>query len=509
MNRIFLSLLATIWIFGCSAPEEKPIKPNIVYILADDLGFGEVGYQGQEKIHTPNIDALAASGMVFTNHYSGAPVCAPARCILLTGKHGGHAYIRGNDEWRERGEVWDYAKAAADPNLEGQRPLPTGTMTLASLLQGQGYKTGIVGKWGLGAPTTESIPTKMGFDYFYGYNCQRQAHNLYPPHMWENETKVPLNNPIVVPNTKLDSEADPNDPASYAKYQQQDYAPTLMHEKVLSFLEESKDEPFFLYYASPLPHVPLQAPVEDVDKYETEFGDEAPYDGSRGYFPNRYPHATYAAMITLLDQQIGEVREKLKELGLEENTIIVVTSDNGPTYTGGVDFDYFESSKPFTNGYGRTKGFVYEGGIRIPMLVSWPGKVQAGSTSDHISAFYDVMPTICDLLGIPVPADADGKSFLPTLLGQEQEEHDYLFWEFPEYGGQQAVRMGKWKAVRQNIVKEENLEIELYDLSIDPKEQHNVAEANPELVKKMEEIMKKEHTTPEIDRFKMAALGDK
>jgi arylsulfatase A-like enzyme len=508
MNRTILSLFAAALLFSCAKQEETPRKPNIVYILADDLGFGEVGYQGQKKIHTPNIDELAASGMVFTNHYSGAPVCAPARCILLTGKHGGHAYIRGNDEWRERGEVWDYAKAAADPNLEGQRPLPTGTITLASILQGQGYKTGIIGKWGLGAPLTESIPTKMGFDYFYGYNCQRQAHNLYPPHMWENETKVQLNNPIVVPNTKLEEGADLNDPASYSKYQQQDYAPTLMHEKALSFIEENKDQPFFLYYASPLPHVPLQAPISDVDKYESEFGDEAPYDGSKGYFPTRYPHATYAAMITLLDQQIGEVRAKLRELGLEENTIIVVTSDNGPTYTGGVDFDYFESSAPFTNGYGRTKGFVYEGGIRIPMLVNWPGKVEAGTKTDHISAFYDVMPTICDLLGIAPPADADGKSFLPTLLGKEQEAHEYLFWEYPEYGGQQAVRMGKWKAVRQNIVKENNLEIELYNLSTDPGEQYNVAGANPEIVKKMEEIMKKEHTTAALDRFKMAALGD-
>ncbi|RAI94862.1 arylsulfatase [Algoriphagus yeomjeoni] len=509
MTRNILSLILVLSFFSCQKDEEqKPIKPNIVYILADDLGFGEVGYQGQKKIKTPNIDALAASGMVFTNHYSGAPVCAPARCILLTGKHGGHAYIRGNDEWRERGEVWDYAKAAADPNLEGQRPLPTGTTTLASILQGQGYKTGIVGKWGLGAPLTESIPTKMGFEYFYGYNCQRQAHNLYPPHMWENETKIPLNNSIVVPNTKLDSLADPNDPSSYSKYQQSDYAPTLMHEKALSFIEENRDEPFFLYYASALPHVPLQAPKDDVEKYESEFGDEAPYDGSQGYFPNRYPHATYAAMITLLDQQIGEVRAKLKELGLEENTIIVVTSDNGPTYTGGVDFDYFESSSPFTNGYGRTKGFVYEGGIRIPMLVSWPGKVQAGTQTDHISAFYDVMPTICDLLGIAPPLDADGKSFLPTLLGVEQEAHEFLFWEFPEYGGQQAVRMGKWKAVRQNIVKENNLEIELYDLSTDPQEQNNVAEANPEIVQRMKEIMKNEHTTPALDRFKMAALGD-
>ncbi|MBN3581398.1 arylsulfatase [Algoriphagus aestuarii] len=508
MNRIFITLLAAIVFFGCSSPVEKPSKPNIVYILADDLGYGEVGYQGQEKIHTPNIDALAASGMIFTNHYSGAPVCAPARCILLTGRHGGHAYIRGNDEWRERGEVWDYAKAAADPNLEGQRPLPVGTVTLASILQKEGYKTGIVGKWGLGAPTTESIPSKMGFDYFYGYNCQRQAHNLYPPHLWENDNKVSLDNPIVVPNTKLDEGADPNVEESYSKYNQADFAPTLMHEKALKFIEENKEEPFFLYYASPLPHVPLQAPQNDVDKYRNEYGSEEPYLGNNGYFPNQYPHATYAAMISLFDQHVGEVKAKLKELGLEENTIIIVTSDNGPTYTGGVDFDYFESSNPFTNGYGRTKGFVYEGGIRIPMLVNWPGKVEAGSKSDLISAFYDVMPTICELVGAPVPDDADGKSFLPTLLGKAQPDPEFLFWEYPEYGGQQAVRMGKWKGIRQNIIKEGNLEIELYDLSIDPQELKNIADDHPEIVRKIEEIMKKEHATAELDRFKMAALGD-
>ena len=506
MFRLVLSFLVISLFFACNKPVEEPSKPNIVYILADDLGYGEVGYQGQEKIHTPNIDALAASGMVFTNHYSGAPVCAPARCILLTGKHGGHAYIRGNDEWRERGEVWDYAKAAADPNLEGQRPLPSNTNTLAKVLKGAGYKTGIIGKWGLGGPTTESVPTKMGFDYFYGFNCQRQAHNLYPPHLWENENKVPLNNPIVVPNTKLDEGADPNAEASYAKYNQADFAPTLMHEKALKFIEENQEEPFFLYYASPLPHVPLQAPLDKVAIYQNEFGTEDPYLGNSGYFPNQFPHATYAAMISLFDQQVGEVRAKLKELGLEENTIIIVTSDNGPTYTGGVDFDYFNSSQPFTNGYGRTKGFVYEGGIRIPMLVNWPGKVEAGSKTDLISAFYDVMPTICELVGIPVPEDADGKSFLPTLLGKPQSDPDYLFWEYPEYGGQQAVRMSKWKGIRQNIVKEGNLEVELYDLSTDPREQNNIAEAHPEIVQKIEEIMKKEHSTPSLERFRMDAL---
>ncbi len=509
MRPFKILFLMWITLFSCSEKTENEVKPpNIVFILADDLGYGEVGYQGQEKIETPAIDALAASGKIFTNHYTAAPVCAPARCMLLTGKHGGHAYIRGNDEWRERGEVWDYAKAAQDPNLEGQRPLPSNTETLAKLLQTAGYKTGIVGKWGLGAPLTESIPTKMGFDYFYGYNCQRQAHNLYPPHLWENEQKIQLNNGVVVPGTLLDSLADPKDPGNYLKYQQEAYAPDLMHQKALEFIENNKSAPFFLYYASPLPHLPLQIPDSERASYIKKFGEEPEYDGSKGYFPNQYPRASYAAMITKLDQQIGEIKRKLEELGLAENTILIITSDNGPTYTGGVDFDFFESSKPFTNGYGRTKGFVYEGGVRVPMLVNWPGKVEAGTSSDHISIFYDWLPTICELVGIPIPRDTDGESFLAAIFGKAQKPHDYIFWEYPEYGGQQAIRMGKWKAIRQNIIKENSLEIELYDLEKDPKEQVNLASAHPELILQMEEIFKKEHSKSLLERFQMPALGD-
>ncbi|MFC3879864.1 arylsulfatase [Algoriphagus namhaensis] len=506
-------VILVVLLFGAcsqkeSVSEQENRLPNIVFVLADDLGYGEVGYQGQSKIKTPNIDALAATGMIFTDHYTAAPVCAPARCMLLTGKHGGHAYIRGNDEWRERGEVWDYAKAAVDPNLEGQRPLPADTQTLAKLLQGAGYKTAIIGKWGLGAPLSEGIPTNLGFDYFYGYNCQRQAHNLYPPHLWENETKISLNNEIVVPRTLLDSLADPNSPESYARYQQEDYAPDLMHEKALSFVEANQDKPFFLYYASPLPHLPLQIPDEAREAYMAEFGEEMPYDGQRGYFPNQYPRATYAAMITKLDQQIGELRDKLDELGLLENTLIVVTSDNGPTYTGGVDFDYFESSAPFTNGYGRSKGFVYEGGVRVPMLVNWKGKIEAGTKSDHVSIFYDWLPTLCELVGIDIPSDTDGESFLATMLGKKQKDREYIFWEYPEYGGQQAVRMGKWKGIRQNIIKEGSLEIELYDLESDPMEQVNIAQQYPEVVNRIELIMEEEHTSSVLDRFKMPSLGD-
>ncbi|PTM09310.1 MAG: N-acetylgalactosamine-6-sulfatase [Bacteroidetes bacterium] len=507
MKKLCLVLLISLSFFSCNETEEQEKPPNIIYFLADDLGYGEVGVYGQEKILTPNIDALAKNGMMFTQHYSGAPVCAPARYMFLTGKHSGHAFIRGNDEWDERGDVWDYAAASKDPGLEGQRPIPNNTITIGHQLQKVGYKTSLFGKWGLGAPESEGIPTLQGFDYFYGYNCQRQAHNLYPPHLWENTEKDILDNELVAPRTKLDSLADPYDEASYAKYNQKDYAPERIHEKALNFITENKDNPFFLYYASPLPHLPLQAPKEYVDKYRALLGDEEPYIGDKGYFPNRYPRATYAAMISYLDNQLGELIAKLKELDLYQNTIIIVSSDNGPTYTGGVDFDYFESSKPFANGYGRTKGYVYEGGVRVPLIASWPNKIKPGSKSEHISAFYDLMPTICDIAGIESPKDIDGLSFKSTLLGEEQQAHDFLYWEFPSYKGQQAVRLGKWKGVRKNIF-DGNLEIELYDLDNDALEQNNLATLHPDIVTQIAGIMVQEHEPSENERFKFKQLGD-
>ncbi len=503
-------------LLSCTGSKTEKIKesdkPNIIYILADDLGYGELGVYGQEKILTPNIDALASRGMLFTQHYSGAPVCAPSRYMLMTGKHAGHARIRGNDEWAERGDVWDFEKAINDPNLEGQRPILNSTITLGEVLQAAGYKTGIVGKWGLGAPLTEGIPNKNGFDFFYGYNCQRQAHQLYPRHLWKNQEKDWLNNEIVAPrkNNRLKKDADSLDLDSYKIWAQNDYAPAKMQTEVLGFIEANKDQPFFMYYATPLPHLPLQVPQEYVDKYVKLFGDEKPYNGKKGYFPNRYPNAAYAGMISYLDNQVGEIVTKLKELDIYENTLIIFTSDNGPTYLGGVDASYFNSAKPFKNNYGRTKGFTYEGGIRVPMIASWPEKIKAGSKTDHISAFWDVMPTLGALVNSEVPGDIDGISFLPVLLGEEnhqQEQHEFLYWEFPAYQGQQAVRMGNWKGIRKNIFKG-NMTLELYDLSSDLTESIDVASENPEIVAKIESIMKNEHTTAEIERFKIKELGD-
>ncbi|MEM1135927.1 MAG: arylsulfatase, partial [Bacteroidota bacterium] len=471
------------------------------------LGYGEVGVYGQEKIQTPNIDALANNGMLFTQHYSGAPVCAPARYVFLTGQHTGHAFIRGNDEWKERGDVWNYEKACLFPEFEGQRPIPKNTVTLGKRLQKEGYITSILGKWGLGAPETEGIPNLQGFDYFYGYNCQRQAHNLYPPHLWENIKKDTLNNQMVIPHTKLDSLADPYQESSYEKYNQKEYAPEKIHQKALAFIKENSGKPFFMYYASPLPHLPLQVPKSYVDKYREVFGEEEPYLGDKGYFPNRYPRATYAAMITYLDNQLGELIKTLKEQGVYENTIIIFSSDNGSTYTGGVDFNFFESSKPFSNGYGKTKGFVYEGGIRVPLIVSWTNHIEAGSVSNHVSAFYDLMPTICDFANVAPPKNIDGISFKPTLLGEEQKPHEFLYWEFPSYKGQQAVRMDKWKGIRKNIF-EGNLTIELYNLDSDPEERVDVSKQYSEIVQRIEEIMIQEHEPSDNDRFKFKQLGD-
>jgi len=502
----FLFLVIGAAFFSCQEKKIEDSKPpNIIYILADDLGYGELGCYGQEKIETPNIDKLAETGIRFIQHYSGSPVCAPARCNLLTGLHPGHAFVRGNHEWGSRGDVWGYEAMIQDSTLEGQYPMPDTTITIAKLLQQAGYATGMIGKWGLGAPHTNSIPNKMGFDYFCGYNCQRIAHTYYPLFLYENEHRIYINNDTVKPHLSLEKGADSSDIVSYSKFELNDYAPDIMHTKALSFIADNKDKPFFLYYATPIPHLPLQAPKEWVDYYVDKFGDEEPLVKA-GYYPNRYPHATYAGMISYLDEQVGELVSKLKELEIYENTIIIFTSDNGPTYLD-ADTKWFESAKPFQTKTGRTKGHVYEGGIRVPMIASWPGVINPGTETNHISAFWDVMPTFCDIVEMESPKFTDGISFLQVLVGKEQQAHEYLYWEFAEYGGQQAVRMGKWKAVRKDIRKG-NLEIELYNLDIDIGEEKNVAEQNPNIIRQMEEIMKKEHIPATVERFKLEAIGD-
>lgn len=509
-SLIGIGAAALLVLPSCQAKQKKleQKKPNIIYILADDLGYGELGSYGQKLIETPHIDQLAKEGIRFTQHYAGAPVCAPSRCVLLTGKHSGHAYIRGNDEWRERGKVWDYKEMIKDSILEGQRPIPVGTKTIGRLLQSGGYKTAAVGKWGLGAPNTHGIPNKQGFDFFCGYNCQRQAHTYYPVHLYKNEKRIYLGNDTLAPNTKLDKGADPKDPASYAKYDLATYSPDIMFDETIKFIEENQKDPFFLYYATPIPHAPLQAPKRWVDYYIKKFGDEKEYVGNRGYFPCHAPRATYAAMISYLDEQVGEMIEKLKDLGIYENTLIIFTSDNGPTFNGGTDSPWFKSGGPFKSERGWGKCFVQEGGLRVPMIASWPGHIKAGNSSDHISAFWDVLPTLCEIANVSATEDTDGISFLPSLLGKgEQKKHEYLYWEFPELKGEQAVRLGDWKAIRRNI-KKGNMSIELYNLKEDIQEQNNVANQHPEIVKQMEQIMKQSHTPAELKAFHLKALGD-
>ncbi len=507
---LFLVVL-TVLIHGCSQNQKmenrESEKPNIIFILADDLGYGELGCYGQKLIETPNIDRLAENGMRFTQHYAGAPVCAPSRCVLLTGKHTGHADVRGNDEWGERGDVWNYLAMEADSTLEGQQPMATDTKTIGNYLQKAGYRTGMIGKWGLGAPQTQSIPTKKGFDFFFGYNCQRQAHTYYPLHLYKNSHRIYLNNDTVAPHSKLPEGADPYNPESYSMFNLNDYSPALMYDQMIRFIDENKNQPFFMYWATTIPHAPLQAPQKWVDYYVTKFGQEEPYLGENNYFPQRYPHAGYAAMVSYLDWQVGQLVQHLKELGIYDNTLIMFTSDNGPTYNGGTDSPWFNSGGLFKSEQGWGKGFVHEAGIREPFIAAWPDVIKPGTQSDHLSAFWDVLPTLCDIAGTPIPENTDGISFLPTLKGEGQPEHELLYWEFPGNGGQQAVRFGKWKAMRKDI-KKGNMKIQLFNLENDPQEQKNVAAEYPELVEKAEKIMREEHETPENDQFRINQLEE-
>lgn len=496
-NLFFIGLALT----PCASLAQPNSRPNIVYILADDLGYAELGCYGQQLIETPNIDKLTGEGMRFTNHYSGQAVSAPSRCSLLTGLHSGHSYIRGNDPVASRGDVWNFHSMIADSTLEGQRPMPAHTITIPKKLKEAGYTTACIGKWGLGWPGSESTPNKMGFDFFYGYNCQRMAHNYYVPFLYRNEAREYMENEVVLPNAKLDKGSDPSQVESYAKFTQKNYSPDKMFDEVIRFVRRSAGESFSLFWTTPLPHMPLQAPQRWVDYYVKKWGDEKPYLGEQGYFPCRYPHATYAAMISYFDEQVGMLVEELKRQGVYENTLIVFASDNGPTFNGGADSPYFDSAKPFKSEAGWGKANLREGGIRVPMIAVWPGHIPAHSTSDMVSAFWDMMPTLCEVAGVSCPP-TDGISLLSELTGhsETQKQHDFLYWEFPESGGQKAVRMGDWKAFVGDI-KKGNRQVELYNLAEDPREQHNVAEQHPELVRKALELFRNQHTEPEVKGF--------
>jgi arylsulfatase A-like enzyme len=457
-------------ITGCGHKNKKSQQPNIIYILADDLGYGDLSCYGQTKFATPNIDKLAERGMRFTQHYSGSTVCAPSRSALMTGQHTGHTYIRGNKE----------------RSPEGQHPLRGDAVTIAEMFKQAGYATGAFGKWGLGYPGSEGDAINQGFDTFFGYNCQMLGHHYYPHFLRSNQDSLVLE-------------------ANLGK-QTGIYAPNLIHEKTLQFIDDHKDEPFFLYVPSIIPHAELFAPEEYMERFRGQFEPEHAYkgvdDGPRfrkgPYGSQAESHAAFAAMITLLDDQVGEIVKKIEDLGLANNTLIIYTSDNGPHLEGGAQPDYFESNGPF-RGYKRD---LYEGGIRVPFIASWPGVIAEGTTSDLISAFWDMMPTFADITGQQPPEAIDGISMLPTLTGiGEQKEHDFLYWEFHVWGGRKALRMGNWKAVQYGICQNPDAPIELYDLSVDLGETNNIAVEHPEIVIKVKEIFRTCRIESEIFRF--------
>jgi len=433
-----------------------PARPNIVLIVADDLGVGELGCYGQERIETPRIDRMAEEGLRFTRFYAAAPVCAPTRCSLMTGLHGGHAHVRDNMEF---------------PG-EGQLALPKGTLTFPRLLQASGYATAMVGKWGLGGPGTSGEPNAHGFDQWFGYYCQRQAQTFYPDHLWRDGKRVELpgNRPDGLGGTQ--------------------YAHDLFLEEVERFLRRKHEQPFFLYLPFTLPHLALQPEDEDLQPYLGRF-EETPYEGEFGYVPHATPRAAYAAMITRLDRDVGRVLDLLAELGLEQDTLVFFLSDNGPAIdgAGGADTGFFRSS----GGLRGRKGSVYEGGIRVPLIARWPGRVPAGATSDWIGAHYDLMPTLLEVAGVSVPDGLDGLSFAAELRGESAPAHDFLVWSFYGYGGQQAVRMGRWKGVRVDLHGHVP-PLELYDLEASERESEDVAGAHPEVVQRMLAILESEVT---------------
>jgi arylsulfatase A len=451
---------------------ERNDRPNIVLIVADDLGYGELGCYGQKIIETPRLDELARQGMRFTQFYSGAPVCAPARCVLMTGKHSGQAAIRNNHKPKGMQDLrekygWEFP---------GQQPLPDGEVTIAELLKSRGYATAAIGKWGLGHVGTTGDVNRQGFDLFYGYHCQVHAHNHYPRFLWRNDKKEVL-------------------PGNDATLTGDTYSQDKFTEEAVGFVREHRDQPFFLYLPFVIPHLSIQVPDSSLAQYEGKIPEKA-YKHGGAYQRHPSPRAGYAAMISHMDRTIGQIVDAIDELGLSENTLILFTSDNGPTFErlGGADSDFFASSGPLR---GR-KGSVYEGGIRVPLIARWPGKVAEGTVSEHVAAFWDVLPTLSEIAHADVPENIDGISFMPTLLGDgKQATHEYLYWEFPSYGYQLAVRAGDWKAVRHDVQRGKS-KFELYNLASDRGEQQDVAAEHPEVVRRMKQIAKAAHARSDL-----------
>jgi len=438
---------------GCSVgPGQR--KPNIIFLMADDLGWGDVGCFGQDKIRTPHIDQLAREGLKFTDFYAGNAVCAPSRSCLMTGQHPGHTRVRGNA-----------SKAT------GQRvPLRPEDTTVAEVLKKANYATGIMGKWGLGEPETTGTPNRRGFDHWFGYLNQRNAHLYYPEFLWRNEEKVIL-------------EENFND-------QRGAYSHDLIVREALDFINDHKDEPFFLYLPFTIPHVELLVPEDSLEEYRGEFPEPNPFIQGPGEHRHTQltPRAAYAAMVTRMDRDIGRIMRALQDYGIDDNTLVIFTSDNGAGRGSGYDPEFFNSTGPF-RGF---KGDLYEGGLRAPTVARWPGKIEPGTISRQPIAFWDFLPTAAEIAGVAPPANIDGLSFLPTMLGQvgKQVQHDYLYWEFVTgRGAGQAVRMGPWKAIRLDS----SGPTELYDLENDSGETTDLAPDHPDLVVKAERIFVEAH----------------
>lgn len=460
---------------------EAAAKPNVVFILADDLGYGEVGCYGQKKIPTPNIDQLAAQGIRFTRHYSGAPVCAPARCVLMTGKHLGHAEIRGNLQ----------ASVHFPQFKEGQQPISAGIKTLAEAFHDAGYATGTMGKWGLGPVGSSGDPNRQGFDLFYGYNCQAVAHSYYPRYLWRNDKQEEIN-PVPVPGQRK----KPVGEVKIEDYQGKSYAPYLMMDEAEKFIAANKDKPFFLYLAFVEPHVSIQTPQAAVDRFPKDWDDEA-YRGQCGYLPTPRPRAGYAAMINDLDRYVGRTMAALDKAGVADNTIVVFTSDNGTTHPGqpdthfhigGVDAEFFNSTLDLKG----WKGSVYEGGLRVPMIVRYPGKVKAGATSAVPGYFADWFPTFCDAANLEKPADLDGTSLWSAITGGSETPRKPMVWVYPEYGGQVAVGIGDMMILKRGLQTKKPVPWEVYDVVKDRGETRDLAKEHPELIAQALEILKKE-----------------
>ncbi len=448
-------------IYACNTAEKtEQQRPNVIFILADDLGYGDIEPYGQEIIKTPYLTQMASEGMLFTQHYSGSTVSAPSRGSLITGLHTGHTQIRGNKELAG----------------EGQQPMEADTFTVGKMMKSAGYSTGLFGKWGLGYPESPSTPNKMGFEEFYGYNCQRQAHSYYPEHLWRNEEKVILQG-------NKDGERNT-------------YSQELIHQEALQFIRNNKDVPFFAMLTYTLPHAELNLPHDSIYHIYEDMFEETPHTG--GYHDSEKPRASFAAMVSLLDKYVGEVIQELKEQGIDDNTIVIFTSDNGPHKEGGADPEFFNSSGPLRG----IKRDLFEGGIRVPMIVRYPNKIKAGIITNHISAFWDIMPTLANITNTELPKDKqiDGISFHPTLLNEgQQKEHEYLYWEFHERGGHLALRQNDWKIIILNAKSDEK--VELYNLTSDLGESNNLIDKEPEKTKEMYNILKSIRTESELFPF--------